>query len=238
MFQKTTVFLAVSMASAIVASPSLKADQFNLTIQQYGEFYYYEGTSPSNPPGYSSEVGQMESGSQTTSGGGTFFSDYFVLDLSSIAADQTITSVSFTASDPDFFNEFMTSTVSFWLGETSAAPSDLENPTSSNTAALYGDLSDASVSLGATPDYAFNNGSGPASISLQGNSTFVDLLNANLGGLLVIAGNLNGGSDGTSIDPSSPVFTVTTVPEPGSWTLLSGGAVVCGLALGRRLVKR
>ena len=237
MFRNRALFLAVSIAAAIFPTPLLKADQFNLTIQQYGEFYYYEGVGDGG--GYASENGQIMSGKHTEDGGASF-SDYFVLDLSSIPSDQTITSVSFNASNPFFTDEFGSSaTVSYWLGETSAAPSDLENPTSSNTAALYGDLSNASVSFGATPDYTFtNDGAGPTSISLQGDSTFVDLLNENRGGLLAIAGNLNGGSDGVSIEPSSPVFIVTTVPEPGSSVLLSGGAAVCGLALTRRFVKR
>ncbi len=243
MYQKRALSFVISAVIAVLAGPSLHASQFNLTIQQYGEFYYYEGAGPGDPSGYASQVSQLTSGTHTINGG-SFISDYFVLDLSSIAPDQTITSVSYSASNPAFFSEFGNGpfTVSFWLGETSAAATDLENPTSSNTAALYEDLNGANltVDLGVTPDYTFQDTppSNATSISLQGNSTFVDLLNENRGGLLVIAGNLNGGGGGVSISPTSPVFTVTTVPEPGSWESLSAGAALCALALGRRSIKR
>lgn len=217
-----------------------RAGQFALDLSAYGCWQRYELYSGGQDQvQYSGTPGTLWSGENYFATPPSYsdysWDDYYVLNLSGVS--QPITSVALTLS----FTTQFSGTDTYGIGSTSTAPAILET-SGTGPASVFNSLSDGTSFGVASPSVVVN---GPYSATfnytLSGDPTFINFLNSNLGNTVAIGGWLDTGQPtyGSQVQElqssSTPVFTVTTVPEPGGGALLSIAAAACLFWFGRRM---
>jgi len=215
--------LIAAFAASLLLSPSYaRADQqFNVPTTQGS--YDYQFSSDGASYGVISDA--LYIGLEPTGFMDTTFHNYFVFDLTQVPIGDTITSATFTITGMS--PQFGPGTID--LLSTNLSPSlVLSASTQDDLQSVFdGLVSGASLSSNTiiTPNQNYFN---EYDATVTANADFLSLLNANIGGTVVI-GN-NGGNDGLYFGGSA-ALDIAAVPEPSTLALV--GAILSAAVVGR-----
>ena len=172
------------------------------------------------------------------------YNNYFVFDLSSIAADQTIVSVTLNLFDPSNGVSNPNATPDTYqlysVDNTSVAMLQDSSTDASTNTAVFNDLGSGTAYSLVTPITAADEG---ITLVIPLNTAFVNYAQANLGGYVELGGSLaTQGTDDQYVfgytqntDLANTTLSITTVPEPSTLALALLGSIVITFSVVHRL---